>query len=176
MKKLLLMIVMVAFAVPAFACEDEACLKDRAAAKNNVEFPSYLTWKFCEDTKASFMEGDIPSLESYRNKRLNSQHKVRMKNIKTFVEQRKDWLQECDQYMDLTEHGRIFKDKETTQKIFAALDAISKELDSLLSGVTYVSEEGGADTEVIANKFDGLFKLVDDHKTVMMLQRQFVSQ
>ena len=176
MKKLLFTIAMVAFAVPAFACEDEACLRDRAAAKYDVEFPSYLTWKFCEDTKASFMEGDIPSLESYRNKRLSSEHKVRMKNIKTFVEQRRDWLQECDQYLELTDHGRIFKDKETTEKIFAAMDSVSSELDSLIKGVTYVSEGAGADTEVIANKFDTLFKMVDDHKTVMMLQRQFVSQ
>lgn len=163
--------------MPALACDDEACVRDRAAAKHSVEFPSYLTWEFCEGTKKSFIEGDIRSLESYRDKRLNSSHKVRMKNIRSFVQQRKEWLLECDQYMGLTDHGRIFKDDETTKTIFAAMDKVSDELDALIAGVTYASEtEGSSNTDVIASRFDGLFKLVDDHKTVLMLQRQFVSQ
>ena len=175
MKKLCFTLLLVTFAGSALAC-DEECLRDRAMAKTTIEFPSYLTWKFCEDTKKSFIDADVRSLESYRDNRLDASHKTRMKNIRSFVQQRKEWLMECDQYLDLTEHGRIFKDEETTKSIFAAMDKISSELDSLIAGVTYVSAEGGADTEVVAGRFDDLFKLVDNHKTVMMLQRQFVSQ
>ncbi|GAB1268470.1 hypothetical protein NBRC116493_17230 [Aurantivibrio infirmus] len=174
MKKLIGLLVLFGVALPALGC-DEACLKNRASATHNIEFPGYLTWKFCEDTKASFMEGDIPSLQNYRNKRLNIKHKNRMKNIQSFVEQRKEWLQECDKYMQLTDHGRIFKDSKTTGEVFESMDAVSKELASLIQGATYVSAEGGSDNEVVASKFDQLFKLVDDHKTMMMIKGQFVT-
>ena len=174
MKKSLAVLMLLVCAAPAFSC-DEACQRDRASVTNNVEFPSYLTWKFCDDTKNSFMQSDIRSLESYRTKRLNIEHRNRMKNIKEFVEQRKQWLQECDNYLELTDHGRIFRDEETTEKIFAAMDDVSKELDSLLRGVTYVNEDGLVDNSIIATKFDTFFQLIDDHKTVMMLKGQFVT-
>ena len=174
MKTLLAVLGLLVLSAPTFAC-DEACQRDRASVTNNMEFPGYLTWKFCDDTKASFMQADVRSLENYRTKRLNIEHRNRMKNIKQFVEQRKEWLQECDQYLDLTNHGRIFRDEETTEKIFAAMDNVAEELGSILRGVTYVTEEGGENNAVIAKKFDDFFQLVDDHKTVMMLKGQFVT-
>lgn len=171
--KLLAIVVLLGMSLPALACEDESCLRDRASVTNNIEFPGYLTWQFCEDTKNTFMTADVRSLENYRTKRLNIEHRNRMKNIKGFVEQRKEWLAECDQYMKLTSHGRIFRDEETTQKIFAAMDSVSTELGAVLNGVTYVNEEGQTDNTVVAAKFDTFFRLVDDHKTVMMLKGQF---
>jgi hypothetical protein len=175
MKKLLSLFVLMVLGIPAFGC-DEACLRDRATVTNNVEFPNYLTWKFCEDTKQSFMQGDIASLENYRHQRLNTEHKNRMRNIQNFVVQRKEWLMECDKYMELTERGRIFRDETTTTKIFQAMDAVSTELASVLGGTTYTGE-GTASSEnaIIGGKFDHLFKLVDDHKTMLMLKGQFVS-
>jgi len=175
MKNTLGLLALLVLAFPAFGC-DEECQKEKASAANNVEFPGYLSWKFCEDTKLSFMEGDIPSLENYRNTRLNVEHKRRMTNIKSFVEQRKEWLSECDSYMDLTQHGRIFADKETTEQVFAAMDAVTHELGAALSGVTYVAEgvEQGEDV-IIGSKFDSLFKLIDNHRTKMMLKSQFVT-
>lgn len=164
-----------ALSSPALSC-DEACQKEKASAKHNIEFPGYLSWKFCEDTKSSFMEGDISSLENYKNKRLNVQHRNRMKNIKSFIEQRKDWLLECDQYFDLTNHGRIFTDVKTTESIFSAMDVVTKELEALIGGVTYVAEGVEQDeNQIIASKFDQLFKLVDAHKTQTMLKSQFVT-
>ncbi len=174
MKKSFAALVLLVLSIPTFAC-DEACLRDRASVTNNIEFPAYLSWKFCDDTKASFMDADIRSLENYRTKRLNIEHRNRMKNIRKFIEQRKEWLQECDQYLELTNHGRIFRDEATTEKIFASMDAVSGELGSILRGVTYSSEEGVDQNTIIAGKFDGLFQLVDDHKTVMMLKGQFVT-
>ncbi len=175
MKKLIGTFALLVLAFPAFSC-DEACQKERASVNNNIEIAGYLSWKFCEDTKSSFMEGDIASLENYKNKRMNVQHRNRMKNIKSFVEQRKEWLQECDTYFELTNHGRIFIDEKTTELIFAAMDSVSEELGSLLHGVTYVAEDSGQDgNQIIASKFDNLFKLVDDHKTQSMLKSQFVT-
>ena len=176
MKRLFVIVALLVLSVPAFsACDDEACLRDRASVTNNVEFPGYLNWKFCEDTKNSFMQADVRSLESYRSKRLNIEHRNRMKNIKQFVEQRKEWLQECDNYMEMTDHGRIFRDETTTEKIFAAMDDVANELGTILKGVTYVNEEGQIDNSVIGKKFDDFFQLVDDHRTVMMLKGQFVT-
>lgn len=175
MKNTLGLLVLLVLAFPAFGC-DEECQKEKASVANNLEFPGYLSWKFCEDTKTSFMEGDIPSLESYRNDRLNVEHKRRMTNIKTFVEQRKEWLAECDTYMDLTQHGRIFMDQATTEQVFTAMDAVAQELKAAINGVTYVSEgsEGG-DNVILSSKFDNLFKLIENHRTKMMLKSQFVT-
>jgi len=174
MKMFFAVLALLVLSGPAFSC-DEACARDRASVTNNTVFPGYLNWIFCEDTKASFMQADIRSLENYRSERLNIEHRNRMKNIKQFVEQRKEWLSECDNYMKLTDHGRIFRDEATTEKIFASMDDVTHELDSILRGVTYVSEEGQVDNSVIAKKFDSFFQLVDDHKTVMMLKGQFVT-
>lgn len=174
MKMSFVTLILLVLSVPAFAC-DEACLRDKASVTNNTEFPSYLTWKFCDDTKSSFMQADVRSLENYRSKRLNIEHRNRMKNIQKFINQRKEWLQECDNYLELTDHGRIFRDEETTEKIFASMDAVSGELGSILRGVTYTDETGQEANSIIATKFDGLFRLVDDHKTVMMLKGQFVT-
>lgn len=175
MKKILGLCVLLALAFPALGC-DEECQRERASAANNVEFPGYLTWKFCEDTKLSFMEGDIASLENYRSERLNVEHKRRMTNIRDFVVQRKEWLQECDRYLELTQHGRIFTDQATTDEVFAAMDAVTKELNAALKGVTYVSEDSGRGEDVIiGSRFDNLFKLIDTHRTKMMLDSQFVT-
>ncbi|GAB1256919.1 hypothetical protein NBRC116494_14210 [Aurantivibrio plasticivorans] len=174
MKKLFGLSFLLALAFPVFAC-DEACQRDRAEALQGSEFPGYLSWKFCEDTKASFVEGDVRSLEKYRDTRINIQHKRRMKNIQNFVEQRKEWLVECDNYFVATKNGRIFQDDKTTQEIFSAMDDVASELASAINGVTYVAEsEETAPTAIIGGKFDSLFKMVDDHKTVMMLKGQFV--
>src|SRR5690606_29216813 len=96
-------------------------------------------------------------------------------NIQSFVQQRKEWLMECDKYMDVTQRGRIFKDEATTTKIFTAMDAVYSELDSLIRGATYTVDTSSGENLIIGTKFDQLFKLVDDHKTLMMMKGQFVS-
>jgi hypothetical protein len=174
MNKLLGFTALLVLAFPAFAC-DEACQRDRASAIHNVQFPSYLTWKFCADTRMAFVESDVASLERYRRASLDTQNKGGMYNIKNFIEQRKAWLAECDDYMNKTEYGRIFKDGATTEKVFAAMEAVSAELGRAIKGVTYVASGDQDENAIIASKFDQLFKLVDDHKAVMMLEGQFVT-
>lgn len=174
MNKLLAAFALLVLSLPALAC-DETCQRDRASVTHNVEFPGYLSWKFCEDTKLTFMQNDIPSLENYRQKRLDTQYKVRMKNIRNFVVQRKEWLAECDNYFELTDHGRIFKDEENTDQIFMAMDEVSDQLGNAINGVTYVANGDQDDNAIIGAKFDKLFKLVNDHKTLMMLKGQFVT-
>lgn len=174
MNKLLGFTILLVLAFPALGC-DEACQRERASVTYNLEFPSYLSWKFCEDTRMAFVESDIASLERYRTSSLDTKQKGGMYNIKNFIEQRKAWLTECDDYMDKTNHGRIFKDEATTQKVFAAMEAVSTELGKAIKGVTYVATGEQDENAIIASKFDQLFKLVDDHKAVMMLKGQFVT-
>lgn len=175
MNKLLGSVILLVLAFPAFGC-DEACQRDRASVTHNIEFQSHLSWKFCEDTKSSFMAGDIRSLENYRNKSLSTMHRGGMNNIKGFLEQRKAWLEECDSYLALTNHGRIFADDQSTEQIFEAMASVAKELDARIKGVTYVSGGDEAQDEgIIASKFDRMFKLLEDHKVVMMRKGQFVT-
>lgn len=174
MNKLLGFIALLVLAFPALGC-DEACQRDRVADSQNVTFPGYLSWQFCEDTKATFIESDVPSLENYRESQLDTRHKGGMNNIKKFIEQRKEWLLECDNYMTLTNYGRIFKDDESTETLFASLDSVAKELDRAIKGVTYVANDEQDANLIIGSKFSRLFTVVDNHKAVMMRQGQFVT-
>lgn len=175
MKNIISLFVLLALAVPAISC-DEACRKDQAEAKLGNKFPGYLNWKYCEGIKAEFMTVTIRSLQKYRDTRMDPSRKRGMKNTQIFIDQRKNWLLECDNYIAKTKQGRIFKERKTTDKIFAAMDSVSKELNSLARGVTYSTDTGQDSTAVVSEKFDRLFKLVDDHKTLLQLKNQFVSR
>lgn len=143
-------------------------------AQADSGFPAYLNGKFCNDIKQDFINIAMRSLHDYRNQQLASQHRGGMNNIRNFLLQREAWLQECDQYLKATQRVRIFQDDKTTEVIFNAMDAVSKELDSLIRGVTYSMDAGGNPTDVAASKFDQLFKLVDDHQTLMLIRGQVV--
>lgn len=141
-------------------------------AENN--FPSYLNGKYCNDLKRDFMTSSLGSLKSYRESQLASQHRGGMNNIRNFVLQQQDWLRECDEYLITTQRNRIFQDEKTTTRIFAAMGAVTRELDALIKGVTYTADGGKKPTDVAADKFDQLFKLVDDHQTKLELKGQLV--
>ena len=157
----------------AYGC-DEQCLREQAQAAHETRFPKYLTWAYCEDIRMEFMTTTMRSLESYKENNLNPKFKGGMRNTKSFIEQRKEWLQECDRYLSLTNKGRIFEDEKTTEQIYAAMDSITKELGSLIAGVKYSSSAGEDAGAVTRDKFDTLFKTVDDHKTLMHLKGRYV--
>lgn len=138
------------------------------------EFPSYLSEKYCQGIKLDFMTSSIKSLQRYRDQQLTSQHRGGMNNIRKFLEQRQDWMLECDQYLSKTAKQRLFLDKKTTEGVFSAIDSVASELNSLVNGVTYSVENGGNPTDVAAEKFDHLFKLVDNHQTMLLMKGQVV--
>jgi len=138
------------------------------------DFPSYLTEKYCNDIKLDFMTSSIKSLQHYKDKQLASRHRGGMRNIQRFLQQRQDWLQECDGYLSATsEHKRLFRNEDTTDTIFAAIDSVSTELGSLIAGVTYTEDPSGNNT-VVEEKFDKLFQLVDKHQELLLLRGQVV--
>lgn len=137
-------------------------------------FPSYINGKYCNDLKRDFITTTIGSLRSYRQQQLTSKHRGGMNNIRNFVQQQETWLKECDQYLQTTQRNRIFQDDKTTRTIFDAMASVTLELDALIKGITYSVEGGSKSTDVAADKFDQLFKLVDDHQTLMLLKGQLV--
>ena len=157
----------------AYAC-DEECQKQQAEKANNVKFASYLSWEYCDDIRMEFMTSGMRSLEDYQTKHFNPKFKGGMRNTRNFLNQRKEWLQECDTYLSLTTKGRIFDDEKTTKQIFAKIDTLTKELGDLIAGVTYSSSFGQDSTEVVGEKFQDLFVTVDDHKTLMHMKGKYV--
>jgi len=158
--------------VTAFAC-DENCKRDAAMAEHDVRFPSYLTASYCRDTSVDFLLRARDSLSSYQEKNLPTGHKGGMRNIRTFLQQRKQWLEECDQYLSLTGQGRVFRDEATTQQILDAIDAVSSELERLMGSGTGVrvpqSQVAGAD-----HRLELLFSAMDNHRTELQLRGQLV--
>ncbi|UTF61413.1 hypothetical protein [Gilvimarinus sp. DA14] len=157
----------------ASAC-DEACEK-KAEAEHGVKFASYLNADFCSSTRADFLIQDYKSLDKYRAEQLPNGHKGGMNNIRKMLEQRKDWLQECDDYLRLTNQGRIFRDKATTDKIFAAIDKTNEELNNLVyNGNPDVIVTNGLD--IAQQDFNQMMQLLDQHKTQLQLRGQLVNR
>lgn len=172
MKHLFALVLIAVLSPIAFAC-DEDCKRERAMAEHGVTFPSYLNARFCEDTRVEFLLRGRRNLQQYYDQHLQSGHRGGMRNIHNFIQQRIEWLQECDEYLRLTDQGRIFRNEETTAEIFEAMQVVSQELDRLVyrSGATgtYVSDTGEAPV-----LFDQLFGRVDAHVTDLQLRGQLV--
>ncbi|WP_347331967.1 hypothetical protein [Marinimicrobium locisalis] len=171
MKKLFLLLGLIA-CFPATAC-DEDCKREKAMAENDVKFPSYLTASYCQDTSVTFLLRARESLQEYRDSQLKTGHKGGLRNISRFLKQRKEWLQECDRYLAMTDQGRIFRNETTTATIMASIDATIKELDRLVasgSGI-YVPE---SQAEMAGQRLDQMFIAVDTHRTDLQLRGQLV--
>ncbi len=172
MKRLWALCLLVLMGSPALAC-DETCKREKAMAEHGVNFPSYLTAEFCKTTSTDFLLRDAKDLEKYRSGHLLSGHKGGMNNIRKMLEQRKEWLVECDEYLRLTDQGRVFRTEETTEAIFASMDRVSKELHGMIyNGDRSVTVSSGID--VAEQRFDSLFQLLERHKTDLQLRGQLV--
>jgi len=169
MKKILLAITLLSLSQFSFSC-DEACKRTKAETANNVKFASYLNVKYCKSTGIDFLMQGRKSLQSYRDKQLLTAHRGGAKNIRNFILQRKDWLQECDNYLALTEQGRIFRDKDSTDKIIAAMTGTANELEKIMKRPKVELENLELVVAPAGQKFDELFKLVDGH--YLELQRR----
>lgn len=169
MNRLIFIFILALLAPTALAC-DETCRRDKAMAEHNVSFPSYLDSKYCKTTSVDFLVGARKSLQIYHDERLNSAHRGGARNIRNFLEQRKEWLLECDKYLSLTDQGRIFRTKSTTDEIIGAMTALSDELNRLIGIRRTANEEGYELTTESRLKFAQLFKLIDAHRTDLQLR------
>lgn len=162
MKRILLAIALLALAQTSMAC-DEACKRAKAEAASGMKFGSHLSVKSCKSIATDFLIQARKSLETYRDKQLPTVHRGGARNIRSFISQRKDWLQECDKYLELTEQGRIFRDKETTDKIFGSMTELSEALHKIMMRPKNPDESKELVAAPAGLKFDELFKLMDDH-------------
>lgn len=169
MKKIFFIFTLLSLSQFGLAC-DETCKRTKAETANNVKFASYLNAKYCKSTGVDFLLQGRKSLQAYRDKQLPTGHRGGAKNIRNFILQRKDWLQECDKYLQLTEQGRIFRDKESTDKIIGAMTGTADELQKIMKRPQGQTESLELVTAPAAQKFDALFKLVDAH--YLELQRR----
>lgn len=169
MKKILLTLALLTLAQVGHAC-DETCKRAKAEAANNIKFATYLSAKYCKQTSTDFLLHGKKSLQSYREKQLPTAHRGGAKNIRNFILQRKDWLQECDKYLQLTEQGRVFRDKDSTEKIFGAMTDTANELEKIMKRPKNNTEVLELVVAPAGQKFDQLFQLVDAH--YLELQRR----
>ncbi|WP_370978160.1 hypothetical protein [Agaribacterium sp. ZY112] len=159
----------------SYAC-DESCMREQVKSEKNIEFPSYLTWEYCEGLRHDFITTDMQNLQSYSTTRFNTRYKGPIKNIVQLIDQRKDWLGECDTYFSATKDQRIFNDKKTTDAIFKQMDNVKEELVDVINGARYSSENGDETVAVVGEKFEALFQLVDNHNNLMHLRGSYVYQ
>lgn len=151
------------------ACDDN-CKKLEAEAAHKVKFASYLSQKYCQQTSLDFLLKDSKSLKQYSEKQLLTAHRGSANNIKLFLEQRKDWLSECDQYLSLTKQGRIFGNKTQSEKIFASIDATTNELTLLIKRPKSPEESAEEAAASSVQAFNKLFEAITEYQ--LELQRK----
>lgn len=169
MKKLISLLALCCLPVTAMAC-DESCLRDEAMKKHNVKFPAYLDSQYCRNTSIDFLLNARKSLQHYHDERLNTAHRGGIRNIRNFLEQRREWLTECDQYLSLTMQGRLFRSKETSDQIFHTIGQVSEELNRLIGIPTAANEDSMTLTEIARQRFEQMFRQLDHHRTDLQLR------
>jgi len=168
MKKLLFCLLLLG-AHSAFAC-DETCLREQAMATHKVKFPGYLDSQYCRTTSIDFLISARKSLQHYHDERLNTAHRGGIRNIRNFLEQRREWLAECDNYLKLTNQGRVFRSKESSEQIFSSITSLSEELARLTGIPASASEDAMTLTEIARQRFDQMFRHLDNHRTDLQLR------
>lgn len=171
MKKLLSVLLLTLIAPIAFAC-DETCMREKAMQESDVKFPAYLDSTYCKTTVKDFLVNSRKSLQKYREQRLVTGHRGGIRNIRNFIEQRKEWLQECDNYLSVINQGRVFRNAGTTQELFSAMNSLSKELEVLVYRPKNNAEDTFQVTQSAGQKFDLMFRLMDAHRTDLQLRGQ----
>ncbi|WP_242523829.1 hypothetical protein [Microbulbifer salipaludis] len=136
--------------------------------------PSYLTDSYCNSLVEQFVDSGMRSLGKYVNENFKPQYKGGIRNTINFLNQRAEWLGECDAYWADTASTRVFFDEKNTKAIFDAMQALAKELQMVREGVEYPDETGANNPRpFIKSRYDTLAQLVDQHHTRMLMKKQF---
>ncbi|WP_323843923.1 hypothetical protein [Microbulbifer magnicolonia] len=141
---------------------------------NAKTHPSYLTQEYCDSVVEQFVDSGMRSLGKYINEHFNPEYKGGIRNTINFLEQRSTWLNECNEYLLDTGHSHIFYSDKDTREIFAAIDALARELQHVREGVEYPDDAGNNNpAPFIKRRYETLAQLVDQHHTRMLMKKQF---
>ncbi|QKX17992.1 hypothetical protein HUW35_14020 [Microbulbifer sp. YPW1] len=136
--------------------------------------PSYLTESYCDGLVEQFVDSGMRSLGKYVNENFKPEYKGGIRNTINFLNQRAEWLGECDEYLNDTANSRIFYDDKNTKAIFDAMKELAKELQLVREGVEYPDESGTNNPRpFIKSRYETLATLVDQHHTRLLMKKQF---
>ncbi|WP_105104419.1 hypothetical protein [Microbulbifer pacificus] len=150
------------------------CVFAAGNASATSSHPAYLNDAYCESLVEQFVDSGMRSLGKYINENFKPEYKGGIRNTINFLNQRAEWLGECDAYLSDTASSRVFYDEKNTKAIFEAMDALAKELQLVREGVEYPDAAGNNNPRpFIKSRFDTLAKLVDQHHTRILMKKQF---
>lgn len=136
--------------------------------------PSYLTESYCDGLVEQFVDSGMRSLGKYVNENFKPEYKGGIRNTINFLNQRAEWLGECDDYLSDTANSRIFYDANNTKAIFDAMKDLAKELQLVREGVEYPDDSGVNNPRpFIKSRYETLATLVDQHHTRLLMKKQF---
>ncbi|WP_288129509.1 hypothetical protein [Microbulbifer sp.] len=137
--------------------------------------PSYLTDSYCDSLVEQFIGPGMRSLGKYVNEDFNPVYTGNIRNTINYLDQRAEWLAECNGYLKDTNDTYVFYTEKSTEEIFTAIKALRKELQLVREGVEFPDETGADNPKpFIKNRFDTLAQLVDQHHTRMLMKKQFL--
>lgn len=156
-----------------YSC-DEQCLREKAELRIGVQFSSIVSWQECQKVAGDFVYSSVRSLKDFSNHRLQTKYKGPLKSVKSKISTDLEWLKICDQYLRETSGSRLFTTQQKTEDILTALEGIKRELTVLISGATYSAVPGQDRHYVIRERFNDLYKEVDEHITSHLLRGDYV--
>ncbi|WP_444904390.1 hypothetical protein ACJJIU_05250 [Microbulbifer sp. CnH-101-E] len=145
-----------------------------SSLSNANTHPSYLTKEYCSSVVEQFVGAGMRSLDKYVNEHFNPEYKGGIRNTIRFLEQRLEWLNECNAYLVDTNNAYVFHSQDDTQNIFSAINELTRELQHVRSGVEYRDDTGNNNpAPFIKRRFATLAELVDRHHTRLLMKKQF---
>jgi len=137
-------------------------------------YPSFLTNDYCDGLVEQFVDNEMRKLSKYVNENFNPEFTGGIRNTVNFLNQQIEWLNECNSYLLDTEKSYVFYSEKSTDDIFAAMNALAKELQLVREGVEFPDETGVNNPHpFIKGRFETLANLVDQHHTRMLMKKQF---
>ncbi|KUJ80219.1 hypothetical protein AWR36_014505 [Microbulbifer flavimaris] len=150
------------------------CLLFICGNSNAKTHPSYLTPAYCDGLVEQFVDSGMRSLGTYVNEHFNPEYRGGIRNTIHFLDQRIEWLNECNDYLLDTNKSTVFYSEKLTRDIFAAIQALSRELQHVRQGVEYPDDTGANNpAPFIKERYVELAELVDQHHTRMLMKKQF---
>ncbi|WP_237068276.1 hypothetical protein [Microbulbifer guangxiensis] len=150
------------------------CLLFICSSSNAKTHASYLTPAYCEGLVEQFVDSGMRSLGTYVNEHFNPEYRGGIRNTIHFLDQRSEWLSECNDFLRDTNSSTVFYSEQLTQDIFAAIASLSRELQHVRQGVEYPDDTGANNpAPFIKERYTELAKLVDQHHTRVLMKKQF---
>lgn len=155
-------------------CQSEACLKSRAQQNLGIDFPAYLTWRYCGRLRQLFVNDGQRRLAGYQSRFSESHSPQHLQRALSFVQQQQSWLEECHVYHLETTAPALFGNPHLSTRILMGLDDLNQALITTSVHKNLFSEDYLQAVTELDRHFHRLFALVENYHLWEHLKNRYM--